>query len=59
MQAMMTMMEIMNFVIGNMCDRFEKVEKHGNEVGTSTQDMRKVGVELRSNNGNKVKRPIG
>jgi len=56
---MMTMMEIMNFVIGNMCDRFEKVEKHGNEVGTSTQDMRKVGVELRSNNGNKVKRPIG
>jgi hypothetical protein len=39
-----------------MCDRLEKVEKHGNEVGTSTQNVRKVGVESKSNNGNKAKR---
>ena len=56
MQAMMKMMERMNFVMGNMCDRLEKVEKHGNEVGTSTQDIRKVGVEPKSNNGNKAKK---
>jgi hypothetical protein len=29
MQVMTKMMERMNFVIGNMCDRFEKVGKHG------------------------------
>ena len=51
MQAMMKMMERMNFVMGNVCDRLEKVGKHGNVAGTCTQDMRKVGAELKSNNG--------
>ncbi|KAL9374147.1 hypothetical protein Peur_033767 [Populus x canadensis] len=57
MQAMTKMMERMNFVIGNMCDRFKKVGKHGNMVGTCTQDMRKVGAKLKSNNGSGAKRP--
>ena len=29
MQAMMKMMESMNFMMGNVCDRLEKVGKHG------------------------------
>jgi hypothetical protein len=57
MQAMTKMMERMNLVIGNMCDRFEKVGKHGNMVGTCTQDMRKVGAKPKSNNGSGAKRP--
>jgi hypothetical protein len=36
MQAMTQMMERMNSVIGNMCDKLDKVEKRGNEAGTST-----------------------
>jgi hypothetical protein len=36
MQAMTQMMERMNFVIGNMCDRLDRVGKRANEVGTST-----------------------
>jgi hypothetical protein len=51
MQAMTKMMERMNFVMGNVCDRLEKVGKHGNMAGTGTQDMRKVGAEHKSNNG--------
>jgi hypothetical protein len=57
MQAMTKMMERMNFVMGNMCDRLEKVGKHGNVVGTCTQDVRKVGVEPKSNNGSGDERP--
>jgi hypothetical protein len=57
MQAMVKMMERMNFVMGNVCDRLEKVGKHGNVAGTCTQDVRKIGVEPKSNNGNGVKRP--
>jgi hypothetical protein len=57
MQAMTKMMERMNFVMGNVCDRLEKVGKHGNVAGTCTQDMRKVGVEPKSNNGSRVERP--
>jgi hypothetical protein len=47
-QAMTQMMERINFVIGNMCDRLDRVERHGNEAGTSTQDVRKVGAEPKS-----------
>jgi len=50
------MMEIMNFVIGNVCDILEKVGKHGNMAGTCTQDVRKVGAEHKSNNGSGVER---
>jgi hypothetical protein len=45
MQAMTKMMESMNFMIGNVCDRLEKVGKHGNVAGTCTQDVRKVGAD--------------
>jgi hypothetical protein len=47
----------MNFVMGNVCDRLEKVGKHGNVAGTCTQDMRKVGAEPKSNNGSGAERP--
>jgi len=57
MQAMMKMMETMNFMMGNMCDKVEMVEKCDNEAGTITQDMRTVGAEPKSNNGNRVERP--
>jgi hypothetical protein len=39
-------MERVNFVMGNVCHKLEKVEKCGNEAGTRTQDVRKVGAEL-------------
>ena len=32
-----------------MCDGLEKVGKQGNVAGTCTQDVRKVGAELKSN----------
>jgi len=32
MQAMTQMMEMMNFVMGNVCDRLDKVES-GNKAG--------------------------
>jgi len=35
-------------VMGNVCDRLDRVEKHGNVVGTCTQDVRKVGAEPKS-----------
>jgi hypothetical protein len=54
---MTLMMERMNFVMGNMCDRLDRMEKHGNEAGTSTQDVRKLGVEPKANNGNRAERP--
>jgi len=38
MQAMTQMMERVNFVMGNVCDRLDRVEKRGNETGTSTQN---------------------
>jgi len=57
MQVMMKMTGRMNFVMGNVCDRLEKVGKHGNVVGTCTQDVRKVGAEPKSNNGSGAERP--
>jgi hypothetical protein len=47
---MTQMMERMNFVMGNVCDRLDRVEKRGNEASTSTQNMRKLGAELKANN---------
>jgi hypothetical protein len=57
MQAMMKMMEKMNPVMGNVCDRLEKVGKQGKVAGTCTQDVRKVGAEPKSNNGSGTERP--
>jgi hypothetical protein len=57
MQVMTQMIERMNFVMGNVCDRLDRVETHGNEVGTSTQDVRKVGAEPKANSGNRAERP--
>jgi hypothetical protein len=48
------MMERMNFMMGNVCGRLEKVGKHGNMAGTCTQDVRKVGGEPKSNNGSRA-----
>jgi hypothetical protein len=44
MQAMTQMMERMNFVMGNVCDRLDRVEKRGNED------------EPKANSGNRAKR---
>jgi hypothetical protein len=57
MQAMTQMMERMNFVMGNVCDRLDRVEKRANEAGTSTQNVRKLGAEPKANNGSRVERP--
>jgi hypothetical protein len=57
MQAMTHMMERMDFVMGNVCDRLDRVERRGNEAGISTQDVRKVGVEPKANSGNRTERP--
>ena len=51
---MMQMMERMNFVMGNVCDRLHRVEKHGNMAGTSTQDVRKLGAEQKANSSSRV-----
>jgi len=58
LQTMTKMMERMNFMMGNVCDRLEKVGKHGNMAGTCTQDVRKVGAEHKSNNGSGAERPM-
>jgi hypothetical protein len=36
LKVMTQMIERMNFVMGKVCDRLDKVEKRGNEAGTST-----------------------
>jgi len=51
------MMEWMNFVMGNVCDRLDRVEKRGHEAGTSTQNVRKLGAEPKANNGSRAERP--
>jgi hypothetical protein len=54
--AMTKMMERMNSVMRNVCDRLEKVGKQGNVARTCTQDVRKVGAESKSNNDSGVER---
>jgi hypothetical protein len=51
------MMERMNFVMGNVCDILDRVKRHGNKAGISTQDVRKVGDEPKTNSGSKAERP--
>jgi hypothetical protein len=51
------MMERRNFVMGNVCDRLDRVEKRGNEAGTSTQNVRKLGAEPKANSGSRAERP--
>jgi len=58
MQAM-TQMERMKFVMGNMCDRLDRVERRGKETSTNTQDVRNVGIELKANSGSRAERPCG
>jgi len=57
MHSMTKMMERMNLMMGNVCGRLEKVGKHGNVAGTSTQEVRKVEAQHKSNNGSGVERP--
>jgi len=57
MQAMTKMMERMNSVMGNVCDKLEKVGKQVNVAGTCTQYVRKVGAEPKSNNDSEAERP--
>jgi hypothetical protein len=40
-----------------MCDRLDRVERFDNEVGTSTQDVRKIRAELKANSGSRAERP--
>jgi len=54
MQAMTQMMGRMNYVMGNVCDRLDGVERRGNEAGTSTQNVRKVGAEPKANYGSRA-----
>jgi hypothetical protein len=54
---MTQMMERLNFVTGNVCDRVDRVEKHGNEAGTSTQEVRKVRAKPKVNNVSRAERP--
>ena len=51
------MMERINFMMANACDRLERVEKCGNEASTINQDVRKVGAHPKSNNGGRAERP--
>jgi hypothetical protein len=57
MHAITKMMERMNLMMGKVCDRLEKVGKHGNVAGTCTQDVRKIGAQHKSNNGSGAERP--
>ena len=44
-------------VMGNVCDILDWVEKRGNEAGTSTKDVRKLGAEPKANSGSRAERP--
>jgi hypothetical protein len=57
MQVTTQMMERMNFVMGKVCNRLDRVERCGNEPGTSTQDVRKVEAELKANSSSRAENP--
>jgi hypothetical protein len=57
MQVTTQMMERMNFVMGKVCNRLDRVERRGNEPGTSTQDVRKVEAELKANSSGRAESP--
>ena len=44
-------------MMGNVCDRLDRVEKRSNEAGLNTQDVRKLGAKPKANSGSRVKRP--
>jgi len=44
-------------VMGNVCETLDRVEKLGNEAGTSTQNVSKLGAEPKANNGSRAERP--
>jgi len=44
-------------VMGNVCDGLDRVERRGNEIGISTQDMRKLGAKPKANSGSRAERP--
>ena len=44
--------------MGNVCDRHDRVEKHGNKARKSTYDAIKVWVDSELNNNSKDLRPI-
>jgi len=44
MQAMTKMMERMNFVMGNVCDRLEKVGKHDNVLEHVSKTRERLGL---------------
>jgi hypothetical protein len=56
MQVMTQMIEMINFMMGNVCDRLDRVEKRGKKASTSTQDVRKVRAEPKTNSGSRVDR---
>jgi len=45
------------FCDGKCVCRLDRVEKRGNEAGTSTQNVRKLGADPKANNGSRVARP--
>jgi hypothetical protein len=53
---MTQMIEMINFMMGNVCDRLDRVEKRGKKASTSTQDVRKVRAEPKTNSGSRVDR---
>jgi hypothetical protein len=57
MQAMTKMMERMNFVMGNVCDRLEKVGKHDNVLEHVPKTRERLGAESKSSSGSRVERP--
>jgi len=44
MQAIMRMMERMNFVMGNVCDRLDRVEKRGNRLVQAPKTWGRLGL---------------
>jgi len=56
MQAITQMMKRMNFVMGIMCDRLNRVEKRRNEASPSSQEVRKLGAEPKANSGSRAEK---
>jgi len=44
-------------VMGNVCEKLDRVERCGKKAGTSTQDVRKVKAEPKANSGSRAERP--
>ena len=46
------MIKRVNLTIEDMSDKFERVRKYGNKANTKTQDIQRVGDDLKKNNNN-------